>query len=80
MAGLVEKSHIVLKDAKRILMSERFSPFSLTELRAGVGSVELLAGDRRRSRRLFEASLEDPNDNSLAQVEWGLSGGSIVRS
>ena len=73
MAGLIGKSHIVLKDAKRLSMSEKFSPFSLTELQAGVGSVELLAGNRRRSRRLFEASLKDPNDNSLAQVEWGLS-------
>ena len=73
MAGLIGKSHIVLKDAKHILMSDRFSPFSLAELRASVGSVALLAGDRRRSKRLFEASLEDPNDNSLAQVGWGLS-------
>ena len=73
MAGLVEKSNMILKGAGRILESDKFSPFSLTELRAGVGSVRLLDGDRRRSKRLFQASLQHPNDNSLAQVEWGLS-------
>ena len=73
MAGLIGKSRMVLKGAGRILTSDDFSPFSLTELQAGVGSVELLDGDRRRSKRLFQASLQHPNDNSLAQVEWGLS-------
>ena len=73
MAGLIEKSATVVRGAGRILASDKFSPFSLTELRAGVGSVELLAGDRRRSKRLFQAALQHPNDNSLAQVEWGLS-------
>ena len=38
MAGLVEKSNMILKGAGRILESDKFSPFSLTELRAGVGS------------------------------------------
>ena len=73
MAGVIGKSHMVLKDAGRMLASGKFSPFSLTELYAGVGSVELLAGDRRRSKRRFRAALQDPNDNSLAQIEWGLS-------
>ena len=73
MAGLVGKSGRIIKNAARLLSSGHFSPFSLAELQAGVGSVELLAGDRRRSRRRFEAALRDPNDNSLAQVEWGLS-------
>ena len=73
MAGVIGKSHMVIKDCSRMLSSGRFSAFGLTELHAGVGSVELLAGDRRRSRRRFQAALQDPNDNSLAQVEWGLS-------
>ena len=73
MACLVGKSDRVIKKVARLLSCAEFSPFSLAELQAGVGSVELLAGDRRRSRRRFEAALRDPNDNSLAQVEWGLS-------
>ena len=73
MAGLIGKNHLVFKGAGRILTSDRFSPSSLTELQAGVGSVELLSGDRRRCKRLFQASLQHPNDNSLAQVEWGLT-------
>ena len=73
MAGLIRKSRMVLKRAAHISTSEQLSPLSLTEVRAGVGSVELLNGNRRRSKRLFQASLQHPNDNSLAQVEWGLS-------
>ena len=73
MAGLIEKNHLVFKSAGRTLTSDKFSPSSLTELQAGVGSVALLNGDRRRCKRLFQASIQYPNDNSLAQVEWGLS-------
>lgn len=73
MAGVIGRAGNVVKPAARILASDKFSPGSLTELRAGVGSVELLGGDRRRSKRLLQASLEDPNDNALAQIEWALS-------
>lgn len=73
MAGLVGKTARAIKPAARLLTSGDFSPLSLTELRAGLGSAELLDGDRRRSKRLLQACLEKPNDNTLAQVEWALS-------
>lgn len=73
MAGLIGKERSVTKSAFRMLASSNLSPFSLAELRAGVGSVELMNGDRKRSRSLLKSSLEDPNDNTLAQVEWALS-------
>ena len=73
MAGVIGRSSKVMKTATGLLKSGDFSPLSLAELRAGVGSVELLAGNQRRAKRLLRASLEQPTDNSLAQVEWGLS-------
>lgn len=73
MAGLIGKPGKVVKTAANLLTSGRYSPSSLAELRAGVGSVELLNGNRRASKRLLQASLEKPNDNALAQVEWALS-------
>jgi tetratricopeptide (TPR) repeat protein len=56
-----------------LISSGHYSPFSLTELQSGLGSLELRNGDRRRSRRLLQASLTQPNDNVLAQTEWALS-------
>ena len=73
MAGLIGEHRRVMKTASPLLTSGDFSPFSLAELRAGAGSIELMEGDRRRSRRLLQSSLEAPNDNALAQVEWALS-------
>lgn len=72
-AGLIEKEKLAIRPAMRLLKNSDFLPFSLTELRAGVGSVELLQGNRRSSKRLFREALTDPNDNSLAQIEWALS-------
>ena len=73
MAGVIGRSSKVMKAAIGLLKSGDFAALSLAELRAGVGSVELLAGNQRHARRLLRASLEQPTDNSLAQVEWGLS-------
>jgi tetratricopeptide (TPR) repeat protein len=73
MADVIGSTGKVLKRVSRMLRSADFSPLSLTELRAGVGSLELAAGNRRTSKRLLQASLEKPNDNSLAQVEWTLT-------
>ena len=73
MAGVIGRSSRVMKAATGLLKNGDFAALSLAELRAGVGSVELLAGNQRRAKRLLRASLEQPTDNSLAQVEWGLS-------
>ena len=72
-AGIVGKEKLAIRLAMRLLKNSDLSPLSLTELRAGVGSLELSHGDRRRSKRLFRAALAHANDNSLAQIEWALS-------
>jgi Tfp pilus assembly protein PilF len=73
VAGLVGNETRVAKRAAAALASKNYSPFSLTELGAGLGSIELLQGDRKRSRRLLQSALAEPNDNALAQTEWALS-------
>jgi tetratricopeptide (TPR) repeat protein len=73
MAGLIGQGRRVGKSAARILNAGDFSPLSVAELRAGLGSLELMEGDRKQSRRLLQAALEQPNGNALAQVEWALS-------
>ncbi len=63
----------LLKRGIEIIDSNNYSPFSTTELAASIGTVHLLAGDRKKSRKLFTQSLVSPNDNSIAQVEWVLN-------
>lgn len=73
VAGILGSESRLMKAAMLLASSESLSPFSKAELNSGLGSVELMKGDRKRSRRLFRASLQQPNSNSLAQVEWALS-------
>ncbi|MCU0453445.1 MAG: DUF4919 domain-containing protein [Bacteroidetes bacterium] len=61
-----------IKTAKRLLESGQHSDFSTAELASALGSIELLDGNRRRSRDLLRRAIQDPNDNALAQVEWAL--------
>jgi hypothetical protein len=59
-----------IKIGLNFLESKNYSPFSISELAASIGTVEFLQGTRKKSKRLFEMALVKPNDNSLAQVEW----------
>ena len=63
----------LLKRGIEIIDSNNYSTFSITELAASIGTVHLLAGDRKKSRKMFARSLVSPNDNSIAQVEWVLN-------
>ena len=46
------------------------TPIALSELRSALATIELQAGGERRARRLFRNALVDPNENSVAQIEW----------
>lgn len=59
----------LMKKAYKILESD-INPYDKTELASSLGTVELFRGNKKRSKKLFQKSLESPNDNSLAQSEW----------
>ncbi len=63
----------LIKRGIEIIDSNNYNPFSTTELAASIATVHLLAGDRKKSRKMFSKSLISPNDNSIAQVEWVLN-------
>lgn len=67
------RSTRLIATGRRMLESGRFPPEHLTELASAIATVDLEAGSDRRARRLFEASITAPNDNSLAQAEWATS-------
>lgn len=70
---LIGRQRSLVKGARSLLSTEGLSAASTAELSAGLGSIELLDGDRRRSKQLFKQALARPNDNALAQTEWALS-------
>jgi tetratricopeptide (TPR) repeat protein len=49
---------------------DNISPFARTELSSALGTLEMENGKERKARQLFRRSLEKPNENSLAQVEF----------
>jgi Tfp pilus assembly protein PilF len=73
LATLLGHGSRFYKQGLHLLNSNKFSDASLTELISGLGTIELLDGNRRKSRDLFRKALNAPNDNALAQVEWALS-------
>lgn len=59
-----------VRRAKGMIADAKYSAASLSELRAALGTLECSAGERRKAKRLFRASLEDASDNALAQFAW----------
>lgn len=58
------------REARRMANDDGFSAFERSELRSAIATLELSAGNEKRARKLFDASLADPHENSLAQVTW----------
>lgn len=59
-----------MKKGMELINSKNISPFNFTELASSIGTVELLNGSTRKSRDYFTKAMLNPNDNSLAQLEW----------
>lgn len=70
---LQKRNSRFIKKGIELVESKNLSPFSITELSSSIATVELLEGDRKKSRKMFAKSLISPNDNSLAQIEWVLN-------
>ena len=60
----------LVKDGERLINSKKFSPFDLTEVSSSIGTLEFKSGSIKKAKKYFDLSLESPNDNSLAQIEW----------
>lgn len=55
---------------RRVLESGKFSSIEQAELSSEFATLELNGGATRRAKSLFESSLSEPTDNSLAQAQW----------
>ncbi len=56
--------------ARRVLESQDFSPFHLSELAGALATTEAKNGSLRKARRLCDQSLLDPSENAIAQAAW----------
>lgn len=66
---LMDKNSSHVKRGLELVCSRNFTPFSITELSSSLGTLEMQYS-RKKSRDLFQLSLADPNENSLAQADW----------
>ena len=70
LATILDRSSHLVKKGFKMVESGKHAPRDLTELAASLGTLEFLGGNRKRTRKMLNAAMVSPNDNSLAQVEW----------
>ncbi len=70
ISTMMDKNSKFIKKGIDLINSKNISPLNFTELASSIGTVELINGNHKKSRKLFQEALLNPNGNSLAQVEW----------
>lgn len=56
--------------AKDLVRDENLTPFSRSELGAGLGTMEIKSGAIGQGKKVMRVALVEPTENALAQVEW----------
>ncbi|NOX43790.1 MAG: hypothetical protein GXP19_08690 [Gammaproteobacteria bacterium] len=59
-----------IKIGIKIIEDKKFSFWHISELASAVATTELSFGKHKKAKKLFDQSLVDPTENSVAQVEW----------
>ena len=69
-AGVAKRFPLLVRPAKEILDSGKFSKFHTTELASALGTLELNSSPTKKAKKFFQASLVEPTENSVAQSIW----------
>jgi tetratricopeptide (TPR) repeat protein len=69
-SSIIGRFSPLIKDGKRLIDSNNFSDYELTELSSSLGTLEFKDGSFKKAKDFFDKSMRIPNDNSLAQLEW----------
>ncbi|GGR27285.1 hypothetical protein [Deinococcus ruber] len=69
-AMVAEQAPRFVRKGRELLTRAQQSPLQLSELAASLGTLELYAGKDKRARQLFQRSMEQPTENTVAQVRW----------
>lgn len=67
VAGIHSK---FVRNSRSILAEKSYHPFHTAELASALATLELINGSNRKARKLFESSLENPTENTVAQSIW----------
>ena len=70
LAEVAERDPKFYRQGLRLLQDSGLFPSQLTELAGASATRELLEGNRKKSKRMFEQSMVAPTGSSLAQAEW----------
>ena len=70
IAELAECQPRFFNRGRVLVMEGTIVPRQFTELAGAVGTLELIAGRRKRARDYFRKSVIAPTGNALAQAEW----------
>ena len=74
IGSIAEKTPRHVKDARRMLSEGKLSSNHISELASALATLELGSGSVKKSKKLFDRSLEDPTENSIAQIAWASRG------
>ena len=60
----------LVKLARRLVKDRNYSDWSLNELAGSLSTLEGMSGSERKAKALLHQALREPNENTLAQMEW----------
>ena len=69
-SGALNRSPKFTKIARIMLTDRPHPPSHMSELASGLATLEMESGSIKKSRQLFNISLENPTENSVAQALW----------
>lgn len=70
VAAVAERKPLLIRNGRDILERKKYSPFHTAELSSAIATFELFSGAHKKAKKLFQSSLINPTDNSVAQSEW----------
>jgi tetratricopeptide (TPR) repeat protein len=69
-ATLAHATPLFVYQARQFLVGASIAPIHLSEMASALATLELRNGDIKKAKRLFRAALQDPTENTVAQVNW----------
>ncbi|MFC4455300.1 hypothetical protein [Deinococcus sonorensis] len=69
-AMVADQAPKFVRRGRELLDTRRQPPLHLSELAASLGTLELYAGRGKRAKQLFQTSMVQPTENTVAQVRW----------
>lgn len=70
VSEILERPSGFIRKALGIVHSESHGPVHVSELAAGLGTLEARDGSIRKAKALMRLALRSPTENAVAQLEW----------